>query len=250
VTNLCPEACATPLANGTSYYFTVSPNGSLTNSNEVLALPFSGIGKAGQLIGGAPDPYQVSSTAPDNSKPAILGLNNVFGNLSRTSIGTRGYVIYNWAGGGADNGSTPVPFTVNSKVLSPFSVTPPSGWYNQAHIVGNEFLIDGLPGVDTWINLSGLNLHNNQTGSINISVSDNATHYLTVFCPSVATGQRVFTIKLTRTSQGTPTDSYTVNENIGYGQNHIFQFAFSGNVTLSIDNIADQGAALQALFFD
>src|SRR5205823_360475 len=52
---------STGLTNGTGYYFVVSPTSTVTNSNEVLAFPFDGIGKAGQLTAGAPDPFQVSS---------------------------------------------------------------------------------------------------------------------------------------------------------------------------------------------
>jgi hypothetical protein len=239
------------LTNGTPYYFVVSATGSSTNSNQVMAFPFSTIGIAGQLTGGLAgwqtyaSPYQVSSLAPSSGQPALGGLSDVLGNLTRTSIGTKGYVIYNFGGGGADNGSTPVPFTTNSNVLTPFSVTVGSGWYNQAYYAGSRFLVDSSLGKD-----SSLNLHSNISGSINISVSDTATHYLTVFCPDLLASKRAFTIKMTPLGQSSPVASFPV-VNESYGENHIFQFVFVGSVTLSIDNgNADGGACLQALFFD
>ena len=248
-------ATVSGLTNGTGYYFVVSVHESTANSNQVQSFPFEVVGIAGQIKGGPQwsadydPPFVVNSAAPLIAQPALVGLDNVLGNVTRTNVGTKGYVIYNWEGGGPDNGSTPVPFTVNSNLLAPFSVTVESGWYNQAHRASSRCLIDGVLGSD-----SSLNLHSNISGSIDINVSDTAMHYLSVFCPTVDAGYAggsSFTIKLTPLGQTSPAASYPVHEARLEAQNHVFQFVFIGSVTLTIVNEnADEGACLQALFLD
>lgn len=238
------------LTNGTPYYFVVSASGAQINSNQVQAFPFNVVGKAGQLTGGAETPFQVNSTAPMSGQPALVGLSDVFGNLAHTNVGTKGYVVYNWSPTNRppDDNSLPVPFTTNSNLLSPFSATVGSGWFNQSRFVSNRFTIDGVVGADC-----ALNLHNGFSGVINISVSDTATHYLTVFCPPVFADQRQFTIKIKPVGQNSPVASYTVDEPQGSGENHILQFVFSGNITLSIENVSGfygNAGCLQAILFD
>lgn len=248
-------ATVSDLTNATPYYFVVSVSGSAANSNQVQAFPFETVGIAGQLNGGPQwwadydPPFVVNSTAPAVGQPALVGLDDVLGNLTRTNIGTKGYVIYNWAGGGPDNGSTPVPFTVNSNLLAPFNVAVGSGWYNQARFASSRCVIDGMLGAD-----SSLNLHSNTSGFIDIHVTDTDLHYLTVFCPTVNAGfagGSNFTIKLTPLGQTSPAASYPIHEARLEAQNHIFQFVFTGSVTLTIVNgNADEDGCLQALFFD
>ncbi len=236
--------------NGTQYYFVVSAGNSPVNSKQVAAFPFSGtIGKAGHMIGGYPYPLQVSSGAPAAGRNSLTGLPALLGDLTRTDIGHLGYVIYNWTDGGTINSQTPVPYTTVSNLPGPVSVNIAQGsaWINARDHVLNQFAIDGALGRDT-----ALDLHTNTTGSIDISVSDGATHYVTAFCPLAGGGPRNFTIKITPASGSPPfPPSYTIDEAQNFANNHTFQFSFVGNVKLTIENLsADQSACLQALFFD
>lgn len=249
------------LTNGTAYYFVVSVHDSTTNSNQVQSFPFDIVGIAGQITGGLQwwadydPPFIVSSADSSMGQPALVGLDNVLGNLTKTNVGTKGYVVYNWGGGGDGNGSTPVPFTVNSSgncsspsncIVGPFTVAVGSGWYNQAHYASSRCLIDNVLGVD-----SSLNLHSSVSGSIDIHVNDTAIHYLSVFCPTVHASKHDFVIKLTPLGQSSPVASYSTIESFQEGQNHVFQFVFVGNVTLTLVNgNVDEGACLQSLFFD
>jgi hypothetical protein len=185
----------------------------------------------------------------------LVGLNELFGNLTRTSVGTKGYVIYNWADGGSSTSSTPVPYTVKSNYVSPITsvnvdTTPGvSDWFNQNAGASSWFLIDHQVGSSSN---PCLNLHQGASGSVAINVSDTAVHYLTVFSPDIGNNIRTCTVTLTPLNQSTPTASYTINE--AFGVNHVLQFAFKGSVTLRYSNVTgpfnSEGGGLQALFFD
>jgi hypothetical protein len=237
------------LANGTPYYFVVSVAGSSTNSNQVQVFPFDTVGGAGQFEGGQFEPYQVNSAAPSSGKPALVGLPGILGDISRTEVGSKGYVIYNWADGGTDqNSSKPVPFTNKTNLVSPvISVTLSETWYNEKRGMSSRFTIDGRSGLD-----SAIAVRPNATASLTINVSDTQVHHLTVVSPDRYSDLRDFTIKLT--GQNSHKAFYTVNEARKAGKTHVFQFEFTGNATLSITNndtpAHDSIAAVQALFFD
>lgn len=246
------------LSNGVEYFFVVSANATLVNSNQTQAFPFDTIGIAGQMTGGLPgaklEALAVSSTAPP-SQPALVGLNPLFGNLSKNNVGSKGYVIYNWAGGGNNTSSTPVPYTVTTNTFSPFTAVNlnttagVSDWFNQNAGASSQFVINGQLGSDQN---PCLNLHQGANGSVDITVSDNAVHYLTVFSPDIANNPRSCTVTLAPLGLSSPSASYTINE--VYGVNHVFQFSFIGNVTLRYSNVSgpfnSEGGGLQALFLD
>lgn len=246
------------LTNGTEYFFVVS-NGTSANSNQVQAYPFDTIGLAGQMTGGLPGGrlsyVPINSVAPAQHRPALTGLDELFGNLSRTSIGTRGYVIYNWADGGSTTSSTPVPYTVVSNLFAPITsvtvntIPGVSDWFNQNSGASSWFVIDGQPGSSAN---PCLNLHQGSNGSVDIIVSDNEVHYLSVFSPDINGNQRTCKITLTPKNQSSPSASYDINETPGL--DHVLQFLFKGSVTLHYSNVTgpfnSEGGGLQALFFD
>lgn len=227
------------LTNGTSYYFAVSANGSTVNSNEVEAWPFITLGKAGMLRGGFdPSRFQVNSLAVSRTWPSLVDLNNVFGNLTRTNVGTNGYVFYDASGpNGGDN--------VN--LHSGFTVTRDSGWASQSNInVKNRFDVDGKVGLNNAI-------FPNLTGGISINIGGaTGVHYLTVFCPSFADAARSFTIALTPTGQASPSITYAVSEPDGTRDLLIYQFEFTGNVTLTATATGGipHNDCVQAVFLD
>jgi hypothetical protein len=238
------------LTNGVKYYFVVSVAGSPTNSNQIAVFPFNQVGIGGQFKGGPSDPFYLGT--PMVNLPAVVG------DLTRTDVGSLGFVLYNWWDGGAGViDPLPAPFTTESTLAAGIAVNTVSGspWLNDPQYVKNQFLgwktLSG--GQVIWVvgHDSAIDLPSNSTGSVNINVSDNLIHYLTVVSPAYFARRRDFTIGIAPQGQGSsPASSYTVNEPDGLGDNHVFQFIFKGNITLSITNRADTGACLQGLFFD
>lgn len=190
------------------------------------------IAAVGHAVDPIPDThvtYAVSSTAPGNGQPALTGLSG----LALNSVGTKGYVIYNWGGTGIHS----------SNVLAPFSIGIPTGFTNQGYLK-NRFDVDSVAG-----SISGL--YSNPSGSIPINVSDGNVHTLTVFSADRFADARTFTIQVTPQGLSTPSASYVItNENPG--KNHIFQFQFTGNITLKVNTPTDwqQVGVVQALFLD
>lgn len=236
----------TSIGNGIRRYYIVSAtNNDATPSNEVSAVAFNTVEKTGQLTGGPLTPWQVASSGVFSAQPALHGISSVLGNLIRNAIGTSGYVIYNW--GGVDtNGNG-----VDAKNLAAgISVTKGGNWQNQANGMMNRFTIDGKLGED-----GALFVDPAVTGTVDIGVSDTNTHYVTVFCPTLADGNpHAFTVQLKPRDSSSPVATYTVNDLYRSGDNHIFQFEFKGNVTLSVTNIGLNSNtvtnSLQAIFID
>jgi hypothetical protein len=233
------------LNNGQPYYFVVSAQNSSVNSNQVQAWPFNVVGAAGRLRGGPPYrsdppfqgidsyPYRIDSTAVSQGLPALTGLSDVLGNLSRTSIGTNGYVIY---------GTPANSDTVN--VRAPFTVTKTSGWINAQDLVHNRFYIDGQLGEDAGLKA-------NPTGVITINGGGSSVHYLTVFCPSIVADPRNLTLTLRSiTTPSVPPAVVSLNELQDYPNNVIVQFEFTGNVTLTMDVSPGSSGCIQAIFLD
>lgn len=237
------------LTNGTTYYFIVSSvqNGvEKTPSAQVAATPFDPSARvlaAGSMAeGGQFTPIlAVNSNAPAKGEASLLGseqytglisprdLNDYgYGNLQNTIIGTKGYLIFDWGGYGAHA----------TNISGPFSVTLGAGWtelsylerkYRLGSTVGEN---DGLVGTPS--------------GSITITVTDSAAHYLTVVSPAQFNNARHFTMRLTSTNNSSA--SFRTDEE--YGFSHIYQFLFTGDVTLTADGTDGTGAIVQALFFD
>jgi hypothetical protein len=173
----------TGLTNNNEYFFVVSTSTS-ANSNQVQAFPFLTLGPAGQMTGGLPgaqlDNLRINSTAPSQGMPALMGLNALFGNLSLNSVGTKGYVIYNWAGGFTGTNTTPVPYNYVEKLVAPISnvivnsIPNVSQWFNEPSGATSSFTVDGVPGATAC-----LDLHDQTNGTIDIQVAlgDQTTHY-------------------------------------------------------------------------
>lgn len=82
-------------------------------------------------------------------------------------------------------------------------------------------------------------------------MTDTAVHTLTVFSSAFFADARTFTISVMPLGQSIPSASYVVtNENPG--KNHIFQFQFSGNITLKVETPTNwqQVGVVQAIFLD
>ena len=246
----------TGLTNGVKYYFVVSTAGSSINSNQVVVFPFNQVGVAGQFKGGPSDPFHFNGPNYVVPEYTLINLPAVLGDLSRTDTGRYGYVIYNWYDGGAGTiGSSPVPFTTESYLRSMAVDVVPGPWINDPQYVKNQFagstFLPNQGGVDILGHDAAIDLPANSTGSVNIScgAGDDILHHLTVVSPAYFDRPRDFTIGIAPQGQSpSPASSYTVNESVG--DNHVFQFIFRGQITLSITNRADTGACLQAIFID
>ena len=235
------------LTNGTPYYFAVSAAGSLLNTNEVEAWAFSTVDRAGMLRGGIDrlvrvganiarsSTFQVNSSAMAQQAPSLADLNNVLGNLTRTNIGTLGYVLYDNSGPG-DN--------VNLK--QGFTITKGSGWAVQSNTIGvaNRFDVNGNPGIKEAI-------YPSPTATITVNTGgDMAVHYLTVFCPPFSNDGRSFTLSLAPTGGGGSV-TYSAAESDGTYL-LIYQFEFTGNVTLTATNTSGNPSddCIQGVFLD
>jgi hypothetical protein len=199
----------------------------------------------------------INTNALTDGQPAWIGAEHLtgvlnlrelddygYGNLQNESIGTEGFVLYNWQG----FGSTLVALSTNVSVgsgsgLQPivstiFSIVSGSGWGNIAYLE-RQYRVNNVLGTNYGLVSAPL-------GSINISVSDSKFHYLTVISPAAFNNARMFTLSLTSTNGATA--SYSVNENPGLS--HVFQFLFQGNVTLKGNATGGSLAIVQALFLD
>ena len=124
---------------------------------------------------------------------------------------------------------------------SGYGISTSGSWYNLHVFVQNTFVVDGVHTPRSAIAAS-------TTGQVNVTVPDSAVHYLTAFCPSTRDGApHAFNVTLQANGQSR---TYSVNEELA--QNHIFQFAFTGNATLTVTRLGDsqEDAELQAIFLD
>ena len=226
------------LLNDTNYYVVVDAqpaSGAKASSDEVVATPYDPA-VAVHVVGSTASNYTelaVSSAAPAAGKAALhvtQPLHYSPDKLLVDTVGTKGFVIYNWGGAGADK----------AVVRAPFTVTKGGGWRNDNY-VKILFKVDNVTGSD-------YSLYSNPAGSINITVSDNNWHYLTAVCPVRFDEARTNKVTLTPQGQASPAATYYINEKPG--KNHIIQFRFRGNVTLTVDNQQGVGGTLQAIFLD
>lgn len=227
------------LTNGTSYYFVVAAqlfSGAGPNSAEVTAKPYDPnvpVHFAGQTASNYTE-FTVNSIAPAVNQPALQVIPALRYNpdkLALEGVGSRGYVIYNWNGAGSDK----------TNVQPPFTVTKDAATWRNDNYVKFKFKVDDTLGSD-------YSLYSNPAGRINITVSDNNWHYVTAFCPARFADARRFKVLLTPQGQTAPASTYTVSEDLG--KNHIVQFRFKGNVTLTVDSQNGTVGTLQAIFLD
>ena len=255
------------LTNGQTYYFVVTAIQAGTEgptSEQIQLNPFDTAQNV-LLAGSASEGEQldvvvdINSTARSFGNPSYIGgeyttgVLNLrerdyygYGSLENESIGTQGYVIYDWRGAGSQLVNVPTSITI----------TLGSGWIDTIHL-NRDYKVDGVLSADClYTNLAdqikqnGIanGLMGNPIGSIAIGVTDTNYHFLTVVSPNQGSppNARNFTLGITSTNGSSV--QYTVNENGGYS--HVFQFLFRGNITLTANGVGGAGAVVQALFFD
>ena len=234
------------LLNDTNYYVLVdakSAGGTSATSDEISATPYDPAVLV-HLSGANTSNYTelvVNSAAVANGQPALQvaqPLRYSQDKLPVEGVGSGGYVIYNWGG-----------VTVPDKLIGYDKTNLPSGttvaksstgWRNDNYIKF-VFKVDGAVGSD-------YSLYSNPAGRIDVTVNDTNWHYLTAFCPVRFDEARSCRVTLTPKGQTSPAATYVIKESLG--KNHIVQFRFKGNVSLSIDNQGGQGGTLQAIFLD
>jgi hypothetical protein len=240
---------ASGLTNGQTYFFAVTAivaGAEGTPSEQVEISPFDmtqTVLTAGSLAEGIINVpiMDVSSSAVSSNQPSFIGAERPagvltpydlsyygYGSLMNKTIGTQGYVIYDWGGPGINL----------TNLSSLFSVTNAGGWADISFL-GRQYKVDGVLG--TNVGLSA-----NPVGMINIGVNDSNFHFLTVVSPQQFANSRLFTLGLTSTN-GTSAQ-YSANETHGY--THTFQFLFKGNVTLQANATGGSAAIVQAIFLD
>ena len=196
---------------------------------------------------------EVSSTAPALGLPSFLNSVHManaltladedgygFGSLVNESIGSRGYVLFDWNGAGT-NATT---------VSTNFTVSPGPGWAHGIYFL-RQFYVDGRPGVKTSQPNYGTGLLPNPTGTIKIGSSDTNYHLLTVVSGASGSDARNFTIFLTSTNGSQAgyeaNDGWLPRPNSNPASSHIFQFLFKGDSTLTVNG---NSGSVQGLFFD
>jgi hypothetical protein len=249
---------ATGLSNGATYYFAVTAvvNGVEGISSEQVEIwPFDttknvwAVGQMGSLAGYSPTIY-VSSTASGSNTPSLIGTDHYtavlnpreecyygFGSMMNTSLGTEGYVIFDYGGIGVSL----------TNLGSGISITNAGGWLDQ-YWLGRVFAIDGVTGAIGNYGPFGWTA-NYPSSSLGIAVSDTNLHFLTVVSPAYGDAPKLFTLSLLSTN-GTSAQ-YTINDNLG--NNDYFQFLFKGNVTLQMSQFPtwqSGNPSIQALFLD
>jgi hypothetical protein len=234
------------LSNDTEYYLlidTKSASGTSASSDEVTATPYDpavAVHPAGNTSSNYTE-LAVNSGAVAKGQPALQvsqPMRYSADKLQLDAVGSGGYVIYNWGG-----------VTIPDKLIGFDKTNLPSnttvtkvgtGWQNDNY-VKFVFKVDGVTGSD-------YSLYSKPAGRVDITVNDTNWHYLTAFCPVRFDEARSCRVTLTPKGQTSPAATYIIKE--GLGKNHILQFRFKGNVTLTIDNQGGQGGTLQALFLD
>ncbi len=253
------------LSNGLTYYFAVTAvvgGDEGMPSEQVPATPFdtsqSVLCSGSMTEGGQDSPtIDIYTNAVATGLPAWLGAEHLtgvlnprelddygYGNLQEESIGTEGFVLYDWGGIGANVIDLSKNVSVGSgsgllPVLSTIvSIVSGSGWGDMNYLE-RQYSVNTLLGTNYGMAAAPL-------GFINISVTDNNFHYLTVISPAKFNDARNFNMTLTSTNGSSA--SYSANENPGLS--HVFQFLFKGNVTLTGNATGGAGAFVQALFLD
>jgi hypothetical protein len=237
------------LTNGQAYFCAVTAivgSSEGIPSEQVEIYPFDttqNVLCAGSLAegGGWTPVVDVSSNAPGSSQPSWVGNERFTGVLTpgdladfgcgallNRTIGTQGYLIYDWGGAGVNL----------TNLSSSFTITKGSGWVDVPY-VEREYRVNNVLGTNSGLSASPV-------GSINIGVNDSNFHFLTVVSPAKSTAPRYFTLGIISTN-GTSAQ-YSVAESFGY--NHTFQFEFKGNITLQANATGGSDAIVNAIFLD
>jgi hypothetical protein len=235
------------LTNGQTYYFAVTAilaGGEGVPSEQVEISPFDtsqAVLCAGSITEGGQTPVvDVSSRSSIANEPSMIGTENQtgvftprdlvdygYGALMNTTIGTQGYLIYDWGGAGSNL----------TNLSSSFTITKGSGWVDAANLT-RQYRVDNVLGTN-------MGLSANPYGTINIGVNDLEFHYLTVVSPAV--GRRQFILEITSTNGASAFYSIT---NDWIGHTYTFQFLFRGDITLTANASGGNAATVQGLFLD
>ncbi len=237
------------LTNGQTYYFAVTAIKAGVEgipSAQVRINPFDTsqtVLLAGSMSeGGQYTPViEVSSTAAAAGQPSYVGAEHLtgvlnlgelndygYGNLQNTTVGTRGYYLFETQG----------PATGLPNILPPFTFIYDYGFQDLAYL-GRQFLVD-----NTLCMNNGMVA--NPIGTFTIETSDTNYHYLTVTSPAQFDSSRKFTLGII--SENGTSARYAVDEK--FGLSHVFQFLFKGDITLLADGIGGERAIVQGIFLD
>ena len=237
------------LTNGQAYYFAVTASTGGAEgipSEQVRVYPFDtgqSVVLAGSLSeGGTFTPIiDVSSTAASTGQPSFTGTEHLtgildlrdldnygYGNLQNTTVGTKGYALYEPQG----------PATSVLNILPPFIYNYGYGWKDLAYL-GRYYRLDGTTTMPNGMIASPV-------ATLLFSTGDTNYHCLTVVSPAQFDNPRNFTLSLISTN-GTSAQ-YVINE--AHGLQHTFQFMFRGDVILQADATGGGGALVQSIFFD
>jgi hypothetical protein len=238
------------LTNGQTYYFAVSAVTSGVEgipSEQVQVNPFDtaqNVVLAGSLSeGGTYTPIiDVSSSAASAGLPSFTGTEHLtgiltlrdlndygYGNLQNTTVGTKGYALYEPQG----------PATSSLNIQAPFVYNYGDGWKDLAYL-GRWYRVDN----NSPTSPNGMIA--SPVGTLLFHTGDTNYHYLTVVSPAQFDNPRNFTLALISTN-GTAAQ-FVINE--AHGLQHIYQFLFRGDVTLRADATGGGGALVQSIFFD
>jgi hypothetical protein len=237
------------LTNGQAYYFVVTAiqNGAEgIPSEQVPIYPFDitqTVLPTGTMTeGGQFTPVvDINPGTPSVAQPTYIGAEHLtgvldpreldyygYGNMENETLGTEGYVIYDWAGNG----------TTLTNIADGTTVTNAGGWVDVNNLE-RQYRINNVLGTNDGLEAWPI-------GTINIGVRDTNYHFLTVISPAQFNNPRSFTITLTSTNNTSTTSS--INDSPGL--NHVFQYLFRGNVALSVNGSTGAYGNVQALFLD
>jgi len=183
----------------------------------------------------------LDAAGPSAARPSYLGSERYtgllnpreldyygYGNLQNESLGTRGYMIFDFT----HNGDTV------TNIPGALAITIANQWIDLTDLE-KQFRIGSTLGTNYGI-------AGNPLGTVTIAPHDSGFHYLTVISPAQFNNARHFTMRLTSTNSVSA--AFRVDED--FGLSHVYQFLYRGDVTLSADGTGGAGAMVQALFFD
>ena len=237
------------LTNGLTYYFVVTAiigGAEGIPSEQVKISPFDtsqtvlcagSLAEAGELT----PVIEVSSSAATNGRPGFIGEehltgvlspgeldDNGYGHLQNTTVGTKGYALFEYQG----------PATSLINLLPPFTYAYDAGWKDR-DLLERQYRVDDVLSMNNGMVADPL-------GTLLIGTGDAKYHYLTVVSPSRFNAGRKFLLGLL--SENGTSVHYKIDET--GGASHVFQFMFKGNVTLFADGIGGADAVIQSIFLD
>ncbi len=168
---------------------------------------------------------------------------NFTGGMTQGLVGSHGYILFNWANSGTDVTNFKAPFPSDA-------VTRGTGWTNDGY--SNITLKNSATSVTSTYEIRTGNSNPSSTATLNIKASDFTLHTLTVVVPTIFANTRDIRLAVT-TNSGAAKESSLEYYSRGQVGNKIFQYKFSGQVTLSLTSyFAGSGTQgmINAIFLD